>query len=100
MAPIAFGDLVQVAVGQRADEVVRADRAGGGFHFGVRCRRAAVGDVVPDRAGEEERLLRYVAEMVPGLRRDDRDAEAVDRAVAPCLDVDKPRDLTRSVTVE
>src|SRR3954471_22580170 len=56
---------MEVATGQGGDEVVGTDGPGGGLDLGVGCRRPAVGDVVPDGAGEEERLLGDVAETAP-----------------------------------
>ncbi len=52
----------QVAAGQGGDEVVGADRPGGGLDLGVGGLGPAVGDVVADRAGEQEGLLGHVAE--------------------------------------
>ncbi len=48
-----------VASRQRSHHLVGPNGAGGGLHLGVARLRAAVGDVVPDGAGEEERLLRH-----------------------------------------
>ena len=61
--PSAFAHRREVAARGRGDEVVGADSSSGGFHFGVRRRRSPVGDVVADRAGEQERLLRDDAEL-------------------------------------
>ena len=52
-----------VAAGQFGDEVVGADGPGRRLHLVVAGLGPAVGDVVPDRAGEEEGLLRDVAEL-------------------------------------
>ena len=52
-----------IATGESGDEVVRTDRSCGCFDAGIRCVGASVRDVVADGAGEEERLLRHVAEL-------------------------------------
>ena len=61
----AFGDLVVVAAGQPGDHVVRAGRPGRRLDLGVAGVRPGVRDRVPDRAGEQVRLLRDDAELVP-----------------------------------
>ena len=62
------------------------DRAGGGLDLGVGRVGAAERDVVPDRAGEEERLLGDDPEVVvdtrPGRSSVDRDAVDEHRARA------------------
>ena len=60
----AFADPLEVAAWQRRDEVVRADLARGGFHLGVGRVLAAVGDVVADRAREQEGLLRHDTQLL------------------------------------
>ena len=75
----ALGHLVQVAAGQGRDEVVRADRPRRRLDLGVARLRAPVGDVVPDGAGEQERLLRHVAELLPvGVEVEGAQVDAVD----------------------
>src|SRR5206468_1230753 len=59
-APLA--DLGVVAAGQALDHLVGADRAGGRHDLGAAGVGAAEADVVGDRAGEQESLLRHVAE--------------------------------------
>ena len=59
-----FAHPLEVAAGQRRDEVVRADLARRGFDLGVGRVLAAVGDVVADRAREQERLLRHDTELL------------------------------------
>ena len=44
---------------------VRPNGLGGGLDLGVAGVGAAVGDVVADRAGEQERLLGHDAELAP-----------------------------------
>ena len=76
----ALGDLVVVGAGQRGDEVVGADRARRRLDLGVGRLGPAVGDVVADRAGEEEGLLRHVAELVAvGGEVEVAQVDAVDR---------------------
>ena len=53
---------MEVAAGQLGDELVRADRARSLLDLGVARVGTAVGDVVADRAREEERFLRHVPE--------------------------------------
>ena len=60
----AFAHPLEVAAGQPRDEVVGADRARRGFDLGVGRVLAAVRDVVADRAGEQERLLRHDTELL------------------------------------
>ena len=52
-------------MGQVGDELVGADRPGGVGDLGVGGVGPAVGDVVPDRAGEEVRLLGDEPELAP-----------------------------------
>ena len=54
---------VEVAAGQRGDEVVGADGPGRRLDLGVGGVGPAVGDVVADRAREQERLLGHEAEL-------------------------------------
>ena len=53
----------QVAVGLGGHEVVRADGAGRRLDLGVGGVGPAVGDVVAEGAGEQERLLGHDAEL-------------------------------------
>ena len=52
-----------VALGERLDEVVGADRAGGRLHVLEARVGAAERDVLADRGGEQEALLRHDAEL-------------------------------------
>ena len=79
---------VVVAVVERGDEVVGADGAGGCLDLGIGRLRAAVGDVAADRAGEQERLLRHVAEPA---------AEVVEAERAQVVTVDGHRARVRVV---
>ena len=76
----ALAELGVVAVLELPDEVVGADRAGGGLDLLVGRVRAPEGDVLADRAGEEEALLRDDPELAPerGLG-DVAEVDAVDR---------------------
>ena len=65
--PAALGQLVVVPAREAGDEVVRTDRPSRRLDLGVARLGPAVGDVVADRAREEERLLRHVAELVAEL---------------------------------
>ena len=61
----AFLQLRLVAVLEAQDEVVRADRLRGLHHLFRRRVGAAEGDVLGDRAGEEEAFLGNDPELVP-----------------------------------
>ena len=72
-----------VAVLEPLDELVGADRPRGGDDLLAGRARAAEGDVVGDRAGEEEALLRHDPELPPQrLLRDVAEVDAVDRDAA------------------
>src|SRR5207302_177760 len=62
--PAPFGNDMEVPAGQASHEVVGAHGPGRLLHLRVRGRRAAVGDVVADGAGEQERLLGHVAQLL------------------------------------
>ena len=64
----ALGDRGVVALGQALDEAVGADRRGGGLARRRGGVRPAEGDVVADRAGEEEALLRARCRAGRGAR--------------------------------
>ena len=78
-ARAAVADDRVVAVGQRADEVVRVGRPGRGDHLGLGRVEAPVQDVLADRAAEQRRLLRDETDL-PAQARDGDVAhvEAVD----------------------
>ena len=59
----ALADLGVVAVLERADELVGADGRAAAPHLLGRGIRAAEGDVVADRAAEQERLLGHDAHL-------------------------------------
>ena len=59
---------VQVAVAECGDELVSADGACRRLDLGVGRVGPAVGDVVADRAGEQERLLRHDRRAAGGTR--------------------------------
>ena len=61
--PAPLADRVEVAAGERGDEVVRAHGPRRALDLGVGGVGAAVGDVVADRAREQERLLGHEAEL-------------------------------------
>ena len=69
-AALADGRLV--AVLEALDELVGADGAGGGAHLVVRRVRAPEGDVVADRAAEQEALLGDDPELAAQRRLRDR----------------------------
>ena len=76
----ALADLGVVAVRQLGDEAVGADSRRGGLDLGPGGARTAERDVVRDRAGEEEALLRDDAELSPQRRlRHVAQVGAVDR---------------------
>ena len=62
-----LADDVEVAAGQRGDDVVGTDDAGRGLDLGIGRVGPAVREVVADGAGEEERLLGHHAELVAVL---------------------------------
>ena len=62
-AEAALAELRVVAVLEPLDELVGADGAGGGDDLLARRVGAAEGDVLGDRAGEEEALLRHDPEL-------------------------------------
>ena len=62
-AEAALAELRVVAVLEPLDELVGADRARGGDDLLARRVGPAEGDVVGDRAGEEEALLRHDPEL-------------------------------------
>ena len=66
----ALADFGVVALRELRDERIGADGRRRGFDLRSRCARAAEGDVVRDRAREEEPLLRDDPELPPerGLR--------------------------------
>ena len=85
----AFADERIVAVGQVQNELVGAGGAGGGDDFGRRCVGPAVGDVLGDRAVEQERLLQHDADVAAILfDRERADVGAIDenRAVGDVVE--------------
>ena len=76
----ALADQRVVAVGQPQDEFVSPGRLGGGDDLVARGLRPAVGDVLGDRAEEQERLLQHDADM-PAIFGDGEraDVDAVDQ---------------------
>src|SRR5439155_13254537 len=76
----ALADLALVARFETLHEVMCADGAGSGDDVLERCVRTREGDVLADRAGEEEALLRDDAQLAPqrGLG-DVAEVRAVDR---------------------
>ena len=63
----ALADQRIVAVGQPQDELVGAGGAGGGDDLRPRGVGPAVGDVLGDRAVEQERLLQHDADVAAVL---------------------------------
>ena len=70
LAPL-LNDRVQAA-GQALDELDEPDGADRLVHVVVAGVRAGKRDVVPDRPGEQERLLGHYAELVPQRRQGHR----------------------------
>ncbi len=81
-----LGDLLQVATGLD-DDLVRPDGSGRRLDLGVGRVGSPVGDVVADRAWEEERLLGDVAELVTVARRGRGSvrSQAVDQLTRPAV---------------
>ena len=59
----ALPDLFVVAARQLLDEAIGADLVRGGLDLGACRRRAAEGDVLVDRAVEQEALLRHHGDL-------------------------------------
>ena len=90
----ALGDLGLVAQLERRDEVVRPDRVRRGLDLLLGRVRPPEGDVLPNRAREEEALLRDDAELAAqALLRDRAKVVAVDGDAALARVVEARQEL-------